>query len=190
MIDLLATSSSARGLRISPYTFSWNETQLLPLSNNFDEVRDVVSRLTGASVGTSAENVLRVFNERFTDGGIGKAANPKKAILLITDGVDQSNVDAGPKHLDTAQCDALKAKGILLYVLNIHYPNPDNLEGNPGSLSKVVEFRQVMDQAADHLAACATTGKYWDAYGGDSITQAILEIGADIGAPRPLRLTQ
>ncbi len=55
---------------------------------------------------------------------------------------------------------------------------------------KVDEFRSVINEAPSHLSACASSGKYWNAYGGDSITQAFLEIGADIGSPRPLRLTQ
>lgn len=189
MVDLLSTSSAARGLRISPYTFQWSETQLLAPSNDFDAVRTAISAITNQSGGTNITNVLRLMNDRFIDGGTGKQENPKKAILLVTDGVNQGN-DSLPQHIDTAQCDALKAKGIILYVLNVHYPDPNSLQGPAATLAKVDEFRPVIEEAPTHLTACATSGKYWDAYGGDAITQAILEIGADIGAPRPLRLTQ
>ncbi len=130
MVDLLETSSSARGLRISPYTFQWTDTQLLPPTNDFDAVKTAISRIVNQSGGTSAGNVLRLVNERFTDGGTGREESPKKAILLVTDGVDQNTADSSPKNFDVAQCDALKDKGIILYVLNVHYPDPNNLQGN------------------------------------------------------------
>lgn len=189
MIDLLSSSSAARGLRISPYTFEWSETQLLAPTNDFDAVKAAIATMVNNSGGTNITTVLNLMNDRIPSGGTGKEQNPKQAILLVTDGVNQAN-DSSPQHMDTAKCDALKAKGIILYVLNVHYPDPNLLEGPAATLAKVDEFRPVINGAADQLSACATPGKYWNAYGGDSITQAILEIGADIGAPRPLRLTQ
>ena len=190
MVDLLATSDAARGIRISPFTFEWADSMLAPLTNNFEEVRTAIQGIENNSGGTSVTNVMRMFNERYSDGGTGKAANPKMAILLITDGVNQSTVDGEPADMDPSHCEYLKGKGVLIYVLNIHYPDPDHLEGGAGSLDKLAKWRPHIEAAPDLLRSCASSGKYFDAYDGDAITRALLEIGTDIGKPRPLRLTQ
>lgn len=188
MIDLLENSSVARGLRIAAYTFQWDITERLPLTSDFDVAKSSMSAITNESGGTDVTNVLSLMNYRISTGGTGKASSPRQAILLLTDGVNGSY--GIPAHLDTAKCNDLKAKGIIIYVLNVRYPEISLLQGPSESLDKAVEYRAVIEDAPNRLSACATPGKYWDAYGGDSITQAILEIGEDIGAPRPLRLTQ
>jgi hypothetical protein len=81
----------------------------------------------------------------------------------------------------------LKGIGIQPYVLNITYPDKTAVIGDPAKLKR---YATAIAAAPTALAACAGVDRYFDAYQGQEIADALATIADQLTPRQTARLTR
>lgn len=183
MIDDLSRSQNASSIQLALYKFEWGPVTQMELANDFAQAIKAARLIENNSGGTQGANTLRLLGAALDEAG----SDHKRIVVLITDGVDQDMDTGGPGRLDVAACSELKAKGVDIMVLNMDYPDPDDLEGSP---EKIAEFTPSIEAAPPLLESCATPGMSFKARGGSEISSAMDQIGSVIAKHRVVALAK
>ncbi|MGL4405221.1 MAG: vWA domain-containing protein, partial [Notoacmeibacter sp.] len=167
----------ASNIKVAVYAFDWSITKLIDPSDNFGRVKNAIDNVTNVSQGTQYEIMAPQVDFQVGLSGVGTELDPKKVIVLITDGVQQRFPDHKPGLMPIEACDKMKEDGRELYVLNIAYPDPDIIGGDQrpgGSPSEVKAFYNDIDP---RMKACATSpDHYFRADYGVTIDRALKKI--------------
>jgi Flp pilus assembly protein TadG len=178
MIDqariLLSGGSSSR-VKIATYDFDWWVHRRTAPTSIFNDVRRSIEGMAWHSPGTNhgwfAAELARLVG---VSGDGLTAANPRKAIVMITDGVSQINGSNELQPVQQATCDLLKQDGREVFILNMVYPNPAEIGSMDANLTrKITDLHPRLEPA---LQACASPGKYFRAEYGATIDQALESI--------------
>jgi len=212
--DLQRSQTIADQYRIGVYGFSSEVREFLAASDaratDLSHVRNVVNATdpwNASGGGTKYGNLFSRLDRVIPAAGAGLTpAQPRQAVILVTDGVEdairyapgglKSWYDAsvpifapsypGPKfqNLNPAYCDALKSRGVQIIVVRVRYVVPSMHNGWP----QFQFIRNTLEPLmANTLGRCATSpANYVVADTPDEIRRAI---EAAFSMVAPLRLT-
>lgn len=181
--------------RVGIYPFIDDLIQAAPLSSNFSEANAVAVNLGSyldnggtnqgmGSGGTHFEKIAADFKPYMGVAGTGlSASSPQPFMILITDGVDNAQVQSGgnwtgsqPQTATTTICAQAKAAGYTVAVVLIPYapivdPQPiwNNEDGIVNQLINTDQIKPVM-------TACASGGYFFEADTSADITAAMQTI--------------
>jgi hypothetical protein len=178
MIDqarVLLTGPFATRVKVATYDFDWWVFQRIAPSSNFGQVKNSIENMRWHSPGTNHNWFANELARLVGPAGDGQTAtNPRKAIVLITDGVSQINGSSEYEPIRQSTCDLWKQQGRELFVLNMVYPDPAEIGAMDGNLWRKIST--LHPQLEPALQACASPGKYFRAEYGASIDQALESI--------------
>jgi hypothetical protein len=173
--SLLTSAQNQSRIKVATYDFDWWVRQRIAPSANFAEVRSSIETMPEQSGGTQysffANELARLVG---ASGSGADAGNPKKAIVMITDGVSQTLSGSHLETIPVATCNKLKEEGRELFVLNMVYPDPNEI-GDMSAATKT-KILNLVPQLEPSLIACASPGRYYSAEYGASIDSALESI--------------
>ena len=168
----LLTTANASRIKIATYDFNWWVSQRIAPSANFGQVKKSIDDMAWGSDGTQhtymADELVRLVGK----SGTGSTAeSPKKAIVMITDGVSNDWNGSGITSIPESVCNKWKADGREVFILNMVYPDPLEIgdEWYSGR-AKMIAFVPTLEAT---LKSCASPGKYFRAEYGASIDMAL-----------------
>ncbi len=169
--SLLSTANASR-IKIATYDFNWWVSQRIAPSTNFAQVKKSIDDMAWSSEGTQhaymADELVRLVGS----SGTGLVAtSPKKAIVMITDGVSNDWNGSGISTIPASACNKWKAEGRELFILNMVYPDP--LEIGDQWYSHRSTMISLVPTIEPALQACASPGKYFRAEYGTSVITAL-----------------
>jgi Flp pilus assembly protein TadG len=177
--SLLTATANQDRIKVATYDFDWWVRQRISPSTNYGQVKKSIEDMPRQSGGTQyayfANELVRLVGP---SGSGATEATPKKAIVMITDGVSQVNGSDGLETIPTATCNKLKEDGRELFILNMVYPDPNEL--TTGYNSAVEKVKGIHAKLAPSLQACASPGRYYAAEYGTSIDTALESIKNDV----------
>jgi Flp pilus assembly protein TadG len=178
MIDqaqILLTGANASRVKVATYDFDWWVYQRIAPSANFGQVRNSIETMRWHSAGTNHNWFPAELARLVGTSGDGlTAATPRKAIVMITDGVSAINGSSEYESIRQSTCDILKQGGRELFVLNMVYPDPNEIGSMEADLRRKIS--NLHPQLEPALQACASPGKYFRAEYGVSIDTALESI--------------
>ena len=175
----LITAGNATRVAVATYDFDWCVYQRIAPSTNYGQVKKSIETMPWQSNGTQHEYMSGELARLVGPSGTGASkASPKKAIVMITDGVSQPLSGSGLQNIPTSVCNKLKENGRQLFILNMVYPDPLEI-GNEwyGNRANIIALRPTIESA---LQACASPGRYYRAEYGTSIDNAMDSIRDDV----------
>jgi Flp pilus assembly protein TadG len=171
----LLTGANATRAKVAVYDFDWWVYQRRTPSNVFGQVKKSIEDVQNQSGGTQYAYFANELQRLVGPSGTGASAtSPRKAIILITDGVQQNLYTGKVELISQSACNVYKAEGRDLYVLNIAYPDP--LEIGNQWYSQRAEMIALQPQLEGALQTCASPGRYFRADYGVSIDTALESI--------------
>lgn len=189
VVETLAAEAGPRQqIRFKVESMSRRFRNVTPLTDRSDTVlrRLQTFRPTGTNHGESASRL----SETIASGqrqlpqwrGQGTRTRPRQFVVLATDGMqfDWNNMRPGP--IDPAACDAIKAQGVTVAVVQLRYVA---LNGD-GAFNTWV--RPYFHQLGPALEACATPGYYFSGDTPEQIRDAFKQLALRL--TNDLRLTQ
>jgi Flp pilus assembly protein TadG len=200
--ELINEGLPAPAYRAAIYTFDYKENfkTIANLSSNLEMVKSQASaiELLKVSAGgcgipapasnpslcsnfltTSYTGALTNANTKISAPGTGLAgSNPKKVMLMITDGVSDEKVgtinrtrsEMVAAHL--AQCKTIKDRGITIAILYTQY-TPESIKNNGSQGAALTARLTPVDEVAKALTACASPGLMYTVVTGQSIENAL-----------------
>ena len=165
-------------IKVGVYDFDWNPTQLQKPTADYRAVKRAIENIENKSTGTQYDVMAAKLDPMVGPSGDGTKGNPRKVIVMITDGVSQNRTTYVPELISMSSCDQLKAGNRELYVLNIAYPDP--LEIGNGLFGNRDAIIAIQPKLEDALKSCASPGKYYRADYGVSIDNALKAITDDL----------
>ena len=155
MATTLLNAPQAQGngavIRVGGYSFADNLSMLFNLTTSPSSISFQISSDSLLQFNTRANTALGQMPAKMGPSGDGLTqATSKKVIVIATDGVDGVR-NGGHQPLDPAQCDAIKATGVTIAILNVQYVKDI---ASPGFNTSVAA---IYDQIAPNLQACASS---------------------------------
>jgi Flp pilus assembly protein TadG len=173
--SLLNSTANNSRIKVATYDFDWWVRQRLAPSTNFQQVKLSIEGIPRQSGGTQYAYFANEMARLVGSSGSGATElTPKKAIVMITDGVSQVVGSDALETIPTATCNKLKENGRELFILNMVYPDPNEL--TTGYNSAVEKVKALRPNLATSLQACASPGRYYAAEYGSSIDTALESI--------------
>lgn len=182
-----ANSAQANNFRYATYTFDTTVNLVQPLTSSAAAALASASSIDLMAVDYSApgstypDNALQAMTANIPGAGDGSsAANSKKYLILVTDGVQDFNNCSYPMCHQTAvltasSCTALKNKGINIAVIYTTYLPMDNT-------FYTSEVQPIASNIAPALQSCATSGLYFEATEATDISNAFSTIFSQIAS--------
>jgi len=177
---------------ISLISFGWNARELVTLADSIDEIdsgiiaSDYIESSNGS--GTNYETAFAdIVNQNMIppNQGDGTELDPHNIIVLITDGI--YNTDSGSmsgatsdRPINPLTCDTIKDTGAELFVLNLTYPDPNNLMVTSANALRIDNLKTFYDQVSSNLQFCASNGRYYEGIFNAEIVQAFESIYDDL----------
>jgi Flp pilus assembly protein TadG len=195
--NLINQANSVQGnkFKYATYTFNTSLSLVQPLTGSATAALasanniDLTAVDSSAPGSTYADDALQSMATNIPSAGDGSsAANSKKYLILVTDGVqDFNNCSYSWCHqtqiLTASSCTALKNKGINVAVIYTTYLPMDNIFYSS-------EVQPIASNIAPALQSCATSGLYFEASDSSGISDAFSTIFLQISAAsRNPRLT-
>ena len=196
--------------RVGLYTFSDSVQQAFALSSDFSSAATAAAAILPLASGSGSRTdlptaVSGMINKGYlTKSGDGLSANtPKKTLLLITDGTNNTGND-NITAFDVNQCQKMKDLGATIYVMYTqyypvrpYYPNSTNpnAQGRANWYDHVYQtyvmpLQSPTDQIQANLQNCASTpDKYYSVSDAASIKTALASI-LTAALAQPGRFTQ
>jgi Flp pilus assembly protein TadG len=166
--------------RFAIYTFRDVLSNLTSLSSDLYAVKadvaklDLPAPLVPITGETSYAKPLPTLATTVGKAGPGSAASPRKAVFIVTDGVQDTGVGHATGPINPALCDAFKDNGVQVAVI---YTTFLAMPTDPDYVSLVKPFEA---QIAPKLQACASPGLYFEATDGPSIMAGMLALFAKV----------
>lgn len=138
-----------------------------------DDFREVRRRAAAAQFigGTRFDRVMPELAKRLKTQGTGKTEDdPKKIVVLVTDGVNQPATGSRRIAFDAAWCDHLKNMHVPVAVINTKYV------ADPTNGTYRHHVAPIHDQLEPNLKACASHTMYFPAEDADEITEAFSKV--------------
>jgi Flp pilus assembly protein TadG len=196
MITEMKASSKGNNVRAKLWGLNDNAVSLVDLTTKLNDVKDYNIQLykTPVSVGnTNYETSIDQVATEVGKAGDGKSAvNPKKAVFIVTDGIQDTGfytsttsytwyADHHMGTVDPAACAVMKNNGVLVGVLYIDYITPQGYEGavNP-----------IMGDVLPNMKACASDGLFFNATSPAGIALAMKDMLAAAMGLGAVRLTE
>ena len=168
----LLTTANASRIKIATYDFNWWVNQRIAPSADFSQVKKSIEDMAWTSDGTQHDYMADELVRLVGPSGTGLTAqSPKKAIVMITDGVSNDWNGSGISSIPASACNKWKAEGRELFMLNMVYPDPLEI-GDTGYSGRARMIALVPTLEAT-LQSCASSGKYFRAEYGQSIVSAL-----------------
>lgn len=186
--NLIAAAKTAAGglgnIRFAIDTFNDKVTSLVAMTSNLDSASSSVSSIDLPTYddATDLKGALLGANSKMSTSGDGMtAANPKKFLFLVTDGVEDQIYMTTANTFDTLDpagawkntgamnpnvCTAIKAKGITLAVIYTRYVKFDGWQYT----DLILPFETAIPK---NLEKCASTGFYLEATSASEIDAAM-----------------
>ncbi|NJR13699.1 MAG: hypothetical protein HC779_05190 [Phyllobacteriaceae bacterium] len=171
----LLQGAYASRVKVGVYDFDWWVNQRQAPTHNFGQVQKAINDVNNTSGGTQyvyfANELARLVGASGT--GIDQKS-PKKAIVMITDGVQQNMYTGKIELISQSACNKYKEQGRELFILNMVYPDPLEI-GNQwyGQRDLIIPLRPKLEPA---LQQCASPGRYYRAEYGTTIDAALQSI--------------
>ncbi len=188
LVDLLldpADKIVQKGLRrISVIGFSEYAKELAPPSTSSSAVKSVLANFPAYDrYGTDFVNSFSEICRLLGTQGNGTANEPRKTLVLITDGIDSRSAYFAQKAINANSCQQIKDAGFRLAVVEIKYPK---LANNALYRDTVLPVETTISPA---MSACASPGWYFQAIDTPEIPAKFVELKGKIKA-ESVRLSQ
>ncbi|MFV0296504.1 MAG: TadE/TadG family type IV pilus assembly protein [Hyphomicrobiaceae bacterium] len=138
--------------------FSNNAVQLIAPTSSAASVKSVLQNFPDYDrFETYFANALDAMRTTLGTQGNGSASNPRKMLILITDGIESRDAFLSQRAMDVSLCNRIKADGFNLAVVEIKYPK---LTLNSLYDDTVLPVETTISPA---LQQCASPGWYFQA---------------------------
>lgn len=167
-LDPTDASVTAGRREMALYGFSDDATLLQATTNNAGTIKSAMANFPDAMrLNTNFNTSLTTIRSQIGPQGNGTPGNPKKTILLVTDGVAWIRNGAGDHGpIDQTLCDSIKADGFTLAIVEVQY---QDATGEYWFDTQVSPF---YSQISPSLQSCASPGYYFQATDSDAATLA------------------
>lgn len=181
LIDLLldpADEAVQKGMRkVSVVAFSNWATQLIAPSDQASAVKAVLPNFPrGERFETNYQAAFDEFTRLLGTQGSGSETNPKKMLILITDGIESRDAFFAQRSIDLNLCNALRQRGFRLAVVELKYPK---LFSNALYDDTVLP---VETSISPTIEQCASPGWYFQAVDNTDIPAKFAELKERIAA--------
>lgn len=190
LIDLLLDpeDQSVRDgkVKVTVVAFSnWPQT-LISRSDSADEVKTVLDNFPkNQRWETYFGNAFSALNSMLGAQGDGTASDPRKTLIMITDGIELRDAFFAQSAMDDYPCKLIKDKGFDLAIVELKYPR---LENNFLYRDTV---EPVEAQISPNVRACSSPGWHFQAMGNSEVPEKFRELKSKIGGGGTgVRLTQ
>lgn len=155
MADTLLGTQTTNGygavVQLGGYAVADDVTQIFPLTASPNSVGSLISNTNLLGFNSNLNTALGRMPNLMGPSGNGATPQTSKKILVIaTDGVDGAR-GGGHNPIDAAQCDAIKATGATIAVVNVEYVKDTASVAFNGAVAGIY------DQIAPSLQACASS---------------------------------
>lgn len=180
LVDLLldpADNAVQEGRRkVSVVAFSNWATQLIAPSDSANLVKSALASFPNADrFETNYATAFDEFDRLLGSQGDGSQSNPKKMLILITDGIESRDAFFAQRSIAQTLCTSIKDKGFQLAVVELKYPK---LFANALYTDTV---QPVETTISPGLEQCASQGWYFQAIDNDDIPAKFSELKERIG---------
>lgn len=172
LVDLYLDPSdpavAANRRQMALYGFSDDATLLSAATNVASSVKAALPTFPDAKrLNTNYATSLATIRSQIGSQGNGTPANPRKTILLVTDGVAWIRSGPGARGpIDPALCTAIKSDGFTLAVVEVQY------QDNTGEYWFDTSVAPFYGQISPGLQSCASPGYYFQATDSDATSLA------------------
>lgn len=175
LVDLLLNPSDEavqKGMRqLSVIAFSRFAQKLIDPSTSADAIKSSIDSFPYSErYETQYGNAFPEFEKILGTQGDGTQDNPKKALILITDGIESRDAFFAQSAIDQSLCDSLKSKGFLLAIVELKYPK---LFSNALYNDTVLPVETTITPA---IQQCASPGWYFQAVNNDDVPVKFQEL--------------
>ncbi|MCP1335858.1 TadE/TadG family type IV pilus assembly protein [Futiania mangrovi] len=190
LAEAIEATNSGEHIRLGLFTFDDEVKRIVTPSEGIPALKMKLEDLDTRSHATDFDPVLSFVKSRVGPAGDGTKAKPKQVVVLITDGVQHSDVTLeNVMPIDVSKCTNLKDAGYELYVMHIEYPERTAIY--PLVNSEMPVFYVLDPQRGAIIQAlkdCASPGRFYEGKYASTITDALLDIAGEIAGDGELRL--
>lgn len=177
-----ALITGSKRTRIGAIDFHANANMTQIPTRNLRDIENAINTSSAAypNSHTNYHFLFELINSTITSSGNGTEQDPRKVMVLVTDGLYNHwgdahfPVNANYSPIEQSLCDSVKSRNIKLAVIYVEY------ERLPGDTLYQDEIAPIYGGIKPALESCATEDLFYEARSGASIRNAFNQMARDL----------